>query len=126
MTQPPAEHIIPRSADSERAEIRLKAVNVFAAFSGRLTLTAAIPFAPFIMSDYKTNLAHKLPPATRERLLAAGIDLSAYPYFPKKPDSLELAASVRGDERVHEDAGKRADPEKKVMKDERTRLSAMC
>ncbi|GAA5903509.1 hypothetical protein JCM8208_003611, partial [Rhodotorula glutinis] len=33
-------------------------------------------------SSTAVNLAHKLPPSTRSRLLKAGIDLSSYPTWP--------------------------------------------
>ncbi|EIN08818.1 alpha-ketoglutarate-dependent taurine dioxygenase [Punctularia strigosozonata HHB-11173 SS5] len=62
-----------------------------------------------------TNVADKLPPASRERLVKAGIDLTNYPEWPPKPKSLTLAAQVRDEERVHNERGKNADPEKKAL-----------
>jgi hypothetical protein len=62
------------------------------------------------------NHVDKLPPASRERLVKAGIDLTNYPEWPPKPKSLTLATQVRGDERVHIERGKNANPEKKVRR----------
>ncbi|GAA5843317.1 hypothetical protein JCM9279_002059 [Rhodotorula babjevae] len=61
------------------------------------------------------NLAHKLPPSTRSRLLKAGIDLSSYPTWPQKPSDIKLAASVRAAPREHVDPGLRADKDKKAL-----------
>lgn len=57
-----------------------------------------------------------LPPASRERLEKAGIDLSqGYPYRPARPLYLDDVYSIRDYDRPHVDAGSRADPEKKAL-----------
>jgi Taurine catabolism dioxygenase TauD, TfdA family len=57
-----------------------------------------------------------LPPNSRARLEAAGIDLSGgYPYRPLKPIYLDDIANIRNDDRAYTDAGSRADPEKKAL-----------
>ncbi|ORY52708.1 alpha-ketoglutarate-dependent taurine dioxygenase [Leucosporidium creatinivorum] len=62
------------------------------------------------------DLVPQLPPATRERLESAGIDLSnGYPSWPERPTDLKLAASVRAGAREHKDPGLRADPSKKNL-----------
>ncbi|KAL1407826.1 hypothetical protein Q8F55_007261 [Vanrija albida] len=58
----------------------------------------------------------RLAKRTKDRLLAAGIDISAgYPYYPDKPKDVSLAGQFRGEAWEHDDPGKRADPEKKAL-----------
>ncbi|GAA6007160.1 hypothetical protein JCM10207_001528 [Rhodosporidiobolus poonsookiae] len=54
-------------------------------------------------APYKPKLGHKLPPRSRERLLA------------EKPTDVKLAASVRAGARDHKDPGLCADKEKKAL-----------
>lgn len=57
-----------------------------------------------------------LPEPARARLEKAGIDLSqGYPYRPLRPLYLQDAYKIRNVERVHEDAGARADKSKKNL-----------
>jgi hypothetical protein len=57
-----------------------------------------------------------LPEPARARLEKAGIDLSqGYPYRPLRPLYLQDAYKIRDVERVHEDAGARADKSKKHL-----------
>lgn len=57
-----------------------------------------------------------LPEVTRKRLEKAGIDLSeGYPYRPNKPLYLQDAYQVQSAERKYDDAGARADKEKKAL-----------
>lgn len=60
--------------------------------------------------------APPIPDPTRERLLKAGVDLSnGYPYWPNKPLYLQDVRSIRSEDRLHEDAGARADKSKKHL-----------
>lgn len=57
-----------------------------------------------------------IPPAARERLEKAGIDLSAgYPYRPSRPLFIDDVYHVRNYDRPYVDPGTRADPEKKAL-----------
>jgi hypothetical protein len=57
-----------------------------------------------------------LPPTSRARLEKAGIDLSnGYPYRPAKPLYLQDVYEIRNKEREYNEAGARADPEKKSL-----------
>ncbi|EAW12389.1 TauD/TfdA dioxygenase family protein [Aspergillus clavatus NRRL 1] len=57
-----------------------------------------------------------LPPAARDRLEKAGIDLSSgYPYRPARPLYLDDVYNIRNYDREHIDPGTRADPEKKAL-----------
>jgi hypothetical protein len=57
-----------------------------------------------------------LPPASRERLENAGIELSkGYPYRPSRPLYTDDVYNVHNYDRPHVDPGTRADPEKKAL-----------
>lgn len=57
-----------------------------------------------------------IPPAARERLEKAGIDLSAgYPYRPSRPLFVDDVYNVRNYDRPYVDPATRADPEKKAL-----------
>lgn len=77
----------------------------------------AIPIHPSIKDvaqPVKDTLG--LPPASRERLEKAGIDLShGYPYRPARPLYLQDAFEIRNQPRKHDDAGARADKAKKSL-----------
>lgn len=60
----------------------------------------------------------EVPPVTRKRLEAAGIDLSkGYPYRPLQPLYLDDVYKIRGEHWEHKDAGARADKSKKALFD---------
>ncbi|KAK6822568.1 hypothetical protein PG987_014113 [Apiospora arundinis] len=60
--------------------------------------------------------APQLPELSRQRLEAAGIDLSqAYPEHPKKVLYLQDVYKLRGEDREYIDPASRADPEKKAL-----------
>lgn len=65
-----------------------------------------------------------LPAPARARLEKAGIDLSqGYPYRPLRPLYLQDAYKIRNVERVHEDAGARADKSKKHLLSAATKVT---
>lgn len=65
-----------------------------------------------------------LPEPARARLEKAGIDLSqGYPYRPSRPLYLQDAYKIRDVERVHEDAGARADKSKKNLLSAATKVT---
>lgn len=65
-----------------------------------------------------------IPGPTRERLLKAGVDLSAgYPYWPSKPLYLQDVLSIRSEDRPYEDAGARADKSKKNLLSAATKVT---
>lgn len=58
----------------------------------------------------------ELPERSRQRLEAAGIDLTqAYPEHPKKVLYLQDVYELRGEDREYIDPASRADPEKKAL-----------
>ncbi|KAK4182509.1 hypothetical protein QBC35DRAFT_509867 [Podospora australis] len=65
-----------------------------------------------------------LPEPARQRLLDAGVDLAGgYPYRPLAPKYLQDVYKIRNDERVHEDAGARADRTKRNLLSAATRVT---
>ncbi|WVR05905.1 hypothetical protein IAU60_002931 [Kwoniella sp. DSM 27419] len=57
-----------------------------------------------------------LAKSTRERLVAADIDLSqGYPFYPEKPKDVNIAQSIRNKAWTHKEPGARADKEKKAL-----------
>jgi hypothetical protein len=78
--------------------------------------------APIAIQDTFTDVVQPkkdtlgLPAPARERLQKAGVDLSnGYPYRPARPLYLDDAYSVRNEPWTHNDAGARADKEKKAL-----------
>lgn len=76
--------------------------------------------APIIESIVDTIQPKKdtlgLPELARQRLTKAGIDLSGgYPYRPAAPLYLQDVYKIRNDDRPYEDAGARADKQKKHL-----------
>ncbi|KAK0716457.1 hypothetical protein B0T21DRAFT_318238 [Apiosordaria backusii] len=65
-----------------------------------------------------------LPEPARQRLIKSGVDLSnGYPYRPLVPLYLQDVYSIRNAERIHEDAGARADKFKRNLLSAATRVT---
>lgn len=80
-----------------------------------------LPPSDFVVQK-KDNLG--LPEPARKRLEKAGIDLSqGYPYRPNKPLYIQDAYRIRDYERKHDDAGARADKEKKALLSAATKVT---
>lgn len=78
--------------------------------------------APIAIDSRITDVAQPkkdtlgLPASTRSRLEKAGVDLSdGYPYRPARPLYLDDAYSIRNEPWKHNDAGARADKNKKAL-----------
>ena len=67
------------------------------------------------LQNLQPELSSIIPPPTRARLEAAGIDLATYPHWPQRPTDLQIASSVRSSDRKHQDPGLRADKDKKAL-----------
>lgn len=71
--------------------------------------------------------APELPERSRQRLEAAGIDLTqAYPEHPKKVLYLQDVYKLRGEDREYIDPASRADPEKKALFSAAKEVSSTC
>ncbi|KAK4200501.1 hypothetical protein QBC40DRAFT_306621 [Triangularia verruculosa] len=65
-----------------------------------------------------------LPEPARRRLIQSGVDLSnGYPYRPLVPLYLQDVYKIRNDERIHQDAGARADKSKQHLLSAATRVT---